>query len=113
SRCRDRNELTLPGCRANSGKLASALQRPPGLRRGCRHRPHGTRYQHRDGRGAGDALGYPGHPEEERKREMGRYRRYIIALAVVLLLIGAYAAAGFWAVPHFARSNAQDFVRTH
>jgi hypothetical protein len=44
---------------------------------------------------------------------MGRYRRYIIALAVVLVLVGAYAAAGFWAVPHFARSSAQDFVRTH
>jgi hypothetical protein len=44
---------------------------------------------------------------------MGRYRRYIIALIVVLVLVGAYAAAGFWAVPHFARSYAQDFVRTH
>ncbi len=44
---------------------------------------------------------------------MSRYRRYIIALAVVLVLVGAYAAAGFWAVPHFARSAAQDFVKTH
>ena len=44
---------------------------------------------------------------------MGRYRRYIIALIVVLVLVGAYAAAGFWAVPHFARSYAQDFVSTH
>ena len=44
---------------------------------------------------------------------MGRYRRYIVALIVVLVLVGAYAAAGFWAVPHFARSYAQDFVRTH
>ena len=44
---------------------------------------------------------------------MGRYRRYIIALAVALVLVGAYAAAGFWAVPHFARSAAQDFVKTH
>jgi Domain of Unknown Function (DUF748) len=44
---------------------------------------------------------------------MGRYRRYIIALIVVVLLVGAYAAAGFWAVPHFARSYAQDFVKTH
>jgi hypothetical protein len=44
---------------------------------------------------------------------MGRYRRYVIALIVVLVLVGVYAAAGFWAVPHFARSYAQDFVRTH
>ena len=44
---------------------------------------------------------------------MGRYRRYIIAAIVVLVLVGAYAAAGFWAVPHFARSYAQDFVKTH
>lgn len=44
---------------------------------------------------------------------MGRYRRYLIGLAVVLVLIGAYAAAGFWAVPHFARSSLQKFVATH
>jgi hypothetical protein len=44
---------------------------------------------------------------------MGRYRRYLIALAVILVLVGAYAAAGFWAVPHFARSAAQNFVKTH
>jgi hypothetical protein len=44
---------------------------------------------------------------------MGRYRRYIIAFAVLLILVGVYAAAGFWAVPHFARSSAQDFVKTH
>jgi uncharacterized protein involved in outer membrane biogenesis len=44
---------------------------------------------------------------------MGRYRRYIIALAVVVLLVGAYAAAGFLAVPHFARKSLTDFVRTH
>ncbi len=44
---------------------------------------------------------------------MGRYRRYIIALAVVVLLIGAYAAAGFLAVPYFARKSLTDFVRTH
>ncbi len=44
---------------------------------------------------------------------MGRYRRYLIALAVVLVLVGVYAAAGFWAVPHFARSAAQSFVKTH
>ncbi|MGB9331115.1 MAG: DUF748 domain-containing protein, partial [Steroidobacteraceae bacterium] len=44
---------------------------------------------------------------------MGRYRRYLIALAVILVLAGVYAVAGFWAVPHFARSSAQSFVRTH
>jgi hypothetical protein len=44
---------------------------------------------------------------------MGRYRRYIIALAVVVLLLGAYAAAGFFAVPYFARKSLTDFVRTH
>jgi uncharacterized protein involved in outer membrane biogenesis len=44
---------------------------------------------------------------------MGRYRRYLIALAVILVLVGVYAVAGFWAVPHFARSSAQSFIRTH
>ncbi|GAC1452529.1 MAG: DUF748 domain-containing protein [Steroidobacteraceae bacterium] len=44
---------------------------------------------------------------------MGRYRRYLIALAVVVLLVGAYAAAGFLAVPYFARKSVTDFVRTH
>jgi uncharacterized protein involved in outer membrane biogenesis len=44
---------------------------------------------------------------------MGRYRRYLIVLAVVVLLIGAYAAAGFLAVPYFARKTLTDFVRTH
>ena len=44
---------------------------------------------------------------------MGRYRRYLVPLAIVLLLVGLYALAGFWAVPHFARSYAQDFVKTH
>jgi len=44
---------------------------------------------------------------------MGRYRRHIIGLAVVVVLIGAYAAVGFLAVPHFARKQAQEFVRTH
>jgi Domain of Unknown Function (DUF748) len=44
---------------------------------------------------------------------MGRYRRYLIALGIVLVLLCAYAAAGFWAVPHFARSSAQNFVKTH
>jgi hypothetical protein len=44
---------------------------------------------------------------------MGRYRRYLIGLAIVLVLLGAYAAAGFLAVPYFVRKEAQDFVRTH
>jgi hypothetical protein len=44
---------------------------------------------------------------------MGRYRRYLIALAVILVLVGMYAAAGFWALPHFARSSAQSFIKTH
>jgi hypothetical protein len=44
---------------------------------------------------------------------MGRYRRHLIALAVVVALIGAYAAAGFLAVPHFARQGLQDFVHQH
>ncbi|MGC1728679.1 MAG: DUF748 domain-containing protein, partial [Steroidobacteraceae bacterium] len=44
---------------------------------------------------------------------MGRYRRYIIAAGVVVVLVGAYAAAGFLAVPYFARRAAVDFVRTH
>lgn len=44
---------------------------------------------------------------------MGRYRRFLIALAVVVVLVGAYAVAGFWAVPHYARSNLTRFVKTH
>ena len=44
---------------------------------------------------------------------MGRYRRYLIGLGIVVVLVGAYAAAGFLAVPYFARKSAQDFVRTH
>jgi hypothetical protein len=44
---------------------------------------------------------------------MVRYRRYLIALAIVLVLVGAYAAAGFLAVPYFARKYAQDFARDH
>ena len=44
---------------------------------------------------------------------MGRYRRYLIALAVVVVVLGAYAAAGFWAVPHFARSQPHSFAKTH
>lgn len=44
---------------------------------------------------------------------MIRYRRYLIALAIVLVLVGAYAAAGFLAVPHFLRKYAQGFVHDH
>ncbi|HEX4387133.1 MAG TPA: DUF748 domain-containing protein [Steroidobacteraceae bacterium] len=44
---------------------------------------------------------------------MVRYRRYLIALAIMLVLLGAYAAAGFWAVPYFARTNLQKFVHAH
>jgi hypothetical protein len=44
---------------------------------------------------------------------MGRYRRYLIGLVIVLVVVGAYAAAGFFAVPYFVRKGAVDFVRTH
>jgi len=44
---------------------------------------------------------------------MGRYRRHLIGLAVVVALIGAYAAAGFLAVPYFALRGLQDLVRQH
>jgi Domain of Unknown Function (DUF748) len=44
---------------------------------------------------------------------MGRYRRYLIGLVIVLVVVGAYAAAGFLAVPYFVRKGAVDFVRTH
>jgi hypothetical protein len=44
---------------------------------------------------------------------MGRYRRYLIGLAVIAVFLGAYAAVGFFAVPHFARNGAMEFVRTH
>jgi hypothetical protein len=40
-------------------------------------------------------------------------RRHVIALAAAAVLLIAYAAAGFLAVPHFARQGASDFVRTH
>ncbi|MDB6045571.1 MAG: hypothetical protein JWM63_4122 [Gammaproteobacteria bacterium] len=42
-----------------------------------------------------------------------RVRRYAIALAIVVLLVAAYAAAGFLAVPHFLRSGLNSFVSTH
>jgi len=44
---------------------------------------------------------------------LGRYRRHLIVLAIVVALIGAYAAAGFLAVPYFARRGLQDFVHQH
>ena len=44
---------------------------------------------------------------------MGRYRRYLPATVVLLLVVGGYAAGGFLAVPHYARQGAVDFVRTH
>ena len=44
---------------------------------------------------------------------MARYRRYIIAAVILLVLVGVYALAGFWAVPHFGRSAARNFVKTH
>jgi hypothetical protein len=44
---------------------------------------------------------------------VGRYRRHLIVLAIVVALIGAYAAAGFLAVPYFARRGLQDFVHQH
>jgi len=44
---------------------------------------------------------------------VGRYRRYIIGLAIFAVMVGAYAAAGFLAVPYFARKGATEFVRTH
>jgi Domain of Unknown Function (DUF748) len=44
---------------------------------------------------------------------LGRYRRHLIVLAIVVALIGAYAAAGFLAVPYYARRGLQDLVRQH
>ena len=44
---------------------------------------------------------------------MARYRRYLIAAGILLVLVGAYAVGGFWGVPHFGRSAAQNFVKTH
>ena len=46
-------------------------------------------------------------------RRVALSRRQIIALVAAALLLGAYALAGFLAVPHFARQGATDFVRTH
>ncbi len=44
---------------------------------------------------------------------MALSRRQIVVLAAAALLLGAYAAAGFLAVPHFARQGASGFVRAH
>jgi uncharacterized protein involved in outer membrane biogenesis len=44
---------------------------------------------------------------------MALTRRQVIVLAAAALLLGAYAACGFLALPHFARQGASDFVRTH
>ena len=40
-------------------------------------------------------------------------RRYVIASSIVVFLLVLYTVAGFWAVPHFLRSGATDFVSTH
>ncbi|HYM28402.1 MAG TPA: DUF748 domain-containing protein, partial [Steroidobacteraceae bacterium] len=44
---------------------------------------------------------------------MGRYRRYVIALAVIVVVLGLYAAAGFLGVPYLTRKNLQSFVHDH
>ena len=44
---------------------------------------------------------------------MGLSRRQLVAVSIAVVLLGAYAAAGFLAVPRIARSAASDFVRTH
>jgi hypothetical protein len=40
-------------------------------------------------------------------------RRVLIATAVVAILVGTYAIAGFAGVPRWLRSGATDYVRTH
>ena len=40
-------------------------------------------------------------------------RRWLILAAVILVLVGAYAAFGFLGVPHLVRSNLESFVSTH
>lgn len=42
-----------------------------------------------------------------------RLRRWLILAAVVVVLIGAYAAFGFLGVPRLLRSNLESFVSTH
>jgi len=44
---------------------------------------------------------------------LGRHRRVLIGLAIAAVLLGGYAAAGFLAVPYYARRGLQDFVRQH
>jgi hypothetical protein len=44
---------------------------------------------------------------------VGLSRRQLVAVSIAVVLLGAYAAAGFLAVPRIARSAASDFVRTH
>jgi len=44
---------------------------------------------------------------------MGRYRRHLIGLAIAVVFLGAYGAAGFLAAPYYARRGLQDFVRQH
>ena len=40
-------------------------------------------------------------------------RRWLIAAAIVAILVGAYAAFGFFGVPRLLRSNLESFVNTH
>ena len=42
-----------------------------------------------------------------------RLRRYLVWSAIGTGLVGIYAAAGFWGVPHLMRSSLQNFVTTH
>lgn len=44
---------------------------------------------------------------------MALSRRQVIVLAAAALLLSAYAASGFLALPHFARQGASEFVRSH
>src|SRR5450631_1289856 len=42
-----------------------------------------------------------------------RLRRYLVWSAIAAALVGIYAAAGYWGVPHLLRSSLQNFVATH
>lgn len=44
---------------------------------------------------------------------VGHHRRYLIWLAAIAALLGAYTAAGFLGVPYLLRTRLQSFVRTH
>src|SRR5262249_51921209 len=44
---------------------------------------------------------------------MGRYRRPLIGLAIAIVVLALYAAAGFLAVPYYGRKALQDFVQQH